>query len=66
MLGVPSIFKFWRNVRIFEPDYPLKFKQFEYNDLVKKIELIQIDDNLDNLGKQNQEFVKRLLNSEKY
>ena len=66
MLGVPSIFpNFGGMSEFFEPDYPLKFKQFEYNDLVKKIELIQIDDNLDNLGKQNQEFVKRLLNSEK-
>lgn len=64
--GVPSIFPKTGGIEEFFPDdYPLAFSQFDYQDLVKKINLIDDSELIDKIGTENQKFIEHYLNEEK-
>lgn len=64
--GVPSIFPKTGGIEEFFPDdYPLAFSQFDYQDLVKKINLIDDSELINKIGTENQKFIEHYLNEEK-
>lgn len=61
--GVPSIFPNTGGVNEFFPaNYPLVFNQFDYKDLVKKIELLQNIELVKKAGLESQAFIRGYLN----
>ncbi len=61
--GVPSIFPNTGGVNEFFPaNYPLVFNQFDYKDLVKKIELLKNIDLVKKAGLESQAFIRGYLN----
>ena len=66
ILGKPSIFPdFGGMAEFFSEDYPLKFEQFNYDDLVNKINLLDNKLNLNKLGNDNKNYINVLLDKEK-
>ncbi len=66
ILGVPSIFPdFGGMAEFFSEDYPLKFKQFKYDDLINKINSLENNLNLNKLGDNNKNYINVLLDKDK-
>lgn len=66
MLGVPSIFPKTGGIEEFFPNnYPLSFEQFNYEDLIKKLELTKDKNFVSNIGNQNKIFINTILNKKK-
>ena len=49
----------------FAENYPLKFEQFNYDDLVNKVNLLENNLNLNKLGDDNRNYINVLLDKEK-
>lgn len=63
-LGIPSIFPNTGGIKEFFPEgYELSFKQFDYGELVKKIQLLNNEELLEVIGNQNQSYILELLES---
>lgn len=63
LMGVPSIFPNTGGISDFFPkNYELSFEQFNYNDLIHKLNLINNTEYLLNIGKKNKEFINQYLN----
>ena len=61
--GVPSIFPSFGGMAEFFPDnYKLSFKQFDYDDLLKKIVLLRDTEILNQEGMKVQEYLFNKLN----
>ena len=65
-LGIPSIFPESGGIAEFFPiDYELSFEQFNYQELTKKIELLDDEGFLSTIGNQNKRYINEYLNEEK-
>ncbi len=62
-LGIPSIFPNTGGIKEFFPSkYPLQFDQFDYSDLVQKINLLNDIEQIKDIGQQNKKYITNLLN----
>ena len=62
-LSVPSIFPDSGGIKDFFPDnYEFKFEQFNYKDLLNKLNKVVFSDYLIEQGKENQKFINEYLN----
>ena len=65
-LGIPSIFPESGGISEFFPEnYELSFEQFNYEELTRKIEFLDDEDFISNVGNQNKKYIKEYLNEEK-
>jgi len=65
-MGIPSIFPKTGGVSEYFPkDYKLSFNQFDYDDLKEKLELINKQETIVQIGKENLDFISTYLNKEK-
>lgn len=65
-LGIPSIFPKTGGISEFFPkNYDLSFKQFNYQDLEKKIAILLDTNKLKKMGKENNRHIRKLLNEDK-
>ncbi|MDA7851082.1 glycosyltransferase family 4 protein, partial [Acidimicrobiaceae bacterium] len=63
LFGIPSIFPNTGGVSEFFPsDYPLMFEQFDYADLKNKLQLIENEKFVEQLGKLNKKYVDENFN----
>ncbi len=64
LLGIPSIFPDTGGIKEFFPnEYELKFEQFNYDDLEKKLLNIHDEEFLLTLGKKNKEYISNFFNN---
>ncbi len=64
-MGIPSIFPITGGIKEFFPDnYPLSFEQFNYEDLKEKFKLLEDKNKMRYIGKNNQDYLKKILNTE--
>ena len=64
-LGIPSIFpKFGGMSEFFPENYPLAFEQFNYEDLIKKLNYLHNESKLRDLSSTVYDYLDNLLNSE--
>ena len=62
-LGIPSIFPNTGGINeFFPPDYSLKFEQFNYSDLIQKLNLLDDIQLITDIGQQNKKYLINLLN----
>ena len=62
LLEVPAIFPKTGGVGEFFPDnYPLSFEQFNYDDLIDKINLVSSEEEMNQIGKDNKKFINEYL-----
>tara|TARA_A100000164_G_scaffold356925_1_gene367025 strand:- start:413 stop:1558 length:1146 start_codon:yes stop_codon:yes gene_type:complete len=65
-LGIPSIFPQSGGISEFFPaNYELSFEQFNYEELIRKIEFLDNEEFISNVGNQNKKYIKEYLNEEK-
>jgi len=65
-VGVPSIFpNFGGMLEFFPNNYEFLFKQYDYSDLILKLNNIKNFQNLEKFGNENQIYLSRYLNEEK-
>ena len=65
-LGIPSIFPQSGGISEFFPEnYELSFEQFNYEELTRKIEFLNDEDFISNVGNQNKKYIKEYLHEEK-
>jgi len=65
-MGIPSIFPKTGGVSEYFPkDYKLSFNQFDYDDLKKKLQLLDKPELILDTGKENFDFISAYLNKEK-
>ena len=66
ILGVPSVFPKTGGIEEFFPkNYKLAFNQFEYEDLVNKLNKLNDRKHLVNVGPENKKYIREYLNEEK-
>lgn len=66
ILGIPSVFPDFGGMSEFFPeDYPLKFEQFKYDDLINKFNLLENNLDLNKLGDDNKKYINVMLDKEK-
>lgn len=66
LMGVPSIFPNTGGISEFFPqNYELTFEQFNYNDLIQKLNLIKDTEYTVNIGQKNKEFINQYLNEKR-
>ena len=66
LLGVPSVFPLTGGIEEYFPkNYKLSFEQFNYEDLAKKLTLIENHDFITQIGEDNKKFITEYLNEEK-
>ena len=66
LLGVPSVFPLTGGIEEYFPkNYKLSFEQFNYEDLTKKLTLIENHDFITQIGEDNKKFITEYLNEEK-
>ena len=66
LLGVPSVFPKTGGINEFFPDnYMLSFKQFDYEDLKNKLQLLDSNDIRKEIGRENKEFIFKYLHKDK-
>ncbi len=62
LLEVPAIFPRTGGIGEFFPDnYPLSFEQFNYDDLIDKINLVSNEEEMNRIGKANKKFINEYL-----
>ena len=62
-LGIPSIFPNTGGINeFFPPDYSLQFEQFNYSDLIQKLNLLDDIQLVKDIGQQNKKYLLNLLN----
>ena len=62
-LGIPSIFPNTGGINeFFPPDYSLQFEQFNYSDLIQKLNLLDDIQLVTDIGQQNKKYLFNLLN----
>ena len=62
LLEVPAIFPKTGGIGEFFPDnYPLSFEQFNYDDLIDKINLVSSEEKMNQIGKDNKKFINEYL-----
>jgi len=67
LLEVPSIFPKTGGIEEFFPDkYIFSFKQFNYQDLAEKLNLLSDKKLSENIGKKNNDYIKDLLDIKRY
>ena len=67
LFGVPSIFPEFGGISEFFPkNYPLVFEQFNYSDLIEKVNMLQNTDFLQNLSEKIIKFTEDQFNESKY
>ena len=65
-MGVPSFFPDSGGIKEFFPsNYKLSYKQFDYDDLQKKLEILKNNQMLEEIGEDNKNFIKDYLSKEK-
>lgn len=65
-LGIPSIFPNTGGIEEFFPkNYPLSYDQFDYLELEKKLKIALDISKLEEIGKQNKDFIQNYLNEKK-
>ena len=63
VLGVPSIFPTTGGISEFFPsDYKLSFNQYDYDDLINKLQLISDKNLMKKIGNENKDFIVSFLN----
>ena len=66
ILGVPSVFPKTGGIEEFFPEnYQLAFNQFEYEDLVNKLNKLNDRKHLVNVGPENKKYIREYLNEKK-
>ena len=66
LLGVPSVFPKTGGIDEFFPNnYMLSFKQFDYEDLKNKLQLLDSNDIRKEIGRENKEFIFKYLDEDK-
>ena len=64
-MSVPSIFPKTGGIEEFFPkNYELSFEQFNYDDLLKKLNLLKDQQFLKTIGEKNNKFVSNVLSKE--
>jgi len=66
ILGIPAIFPTTGGVSEFFPNnYRLSFKQYDYEDLFSKLNMLSDDNLLREIGKENKDYISSYLNDAK-
>ena len=67
LLGVPSIFPKTGGIsEFFDINYPLSYEQFNYKDLVEKLNLLLDLDLANKIGIKNRTYIQNSMNEEIY